>query len=94
MCHPCVPLFLADGKSHVAQAKPRVAPLQRISVWPSPVLCQESGQVGFAWLQVFGIEGSYQGVTGYKLVESLNKFYKELLPTHSFVYGGTFVSGA
>ena len=50
--------------------------------------------MGFAWLQVFGIEASKREVSLYKLIESFNKFHKELVSPHSFVYGGNFILGA
>jgi hypothetical protein len=49
--------------------------------------------VGFAWLQVFGIEGAQREVSLYKLIESFHKFHKELVSPHSFVYGGDFILG-
>jgi hypothetical protein len=41
--------------------------------------------VGFAWLQVFGIETSKREVSLHRLIESFNKLHEEFVPPHAFV---------
>jgi hypothetical protein len=85
---PGVVLRRPDDEWDVTHAQTGVPALFAVRRWPTPVLHQEECEVTGRLMEIVGIEGAEQGVTGDTEVEPVDQVDEEHLTAHPLVKGG------